>query len=155
MLSLELESKNEIEVETIEIDSITFFMAGVTYPLELKPLEPDWLLKQNCEFSRKFENEKYLYCVECVVYPFTLKNPGVTQEMFWDAIEKYTNYDNRLEDEYETIELRMDTKVYYEYAAHGFEKVVGRIFWNCHQGAGRHGAVAEGQSNNGYFRFYE
>lgn len=150
--SLELESKNDVEIDMIEIEDILFRINGMEYRLVLKKLESDIFVSNNCEFSRRFKDEKYLYCIECVVYPFEFSAES-GEEKFWDGIEMFTNYQGQLDDEYENIEITFNFKVYYEYAPKGFENVMGKIFWNCHQ-AGRYGVRAEGRSENGYFRYY-
>ena len=155
-LTLEMESKNDVEVETMEIKEITFDMANVKYRLVPGTLKEDIFLKRNCDFSRKFEDEKYLYCIDCVMYPYEFHaDKGIGEEKFWNAIEKFTNYQGNLDDEYETIEMVIETDVYYEYAVNGCEKVIGKILWNCHQGTGRCGVRAESRSNNGFFAYYE
>lgn len=154
--SLELESKNDIEIDMIEIEDIFFRMNDMEYRLVLKKLEPDIFENNNCEFSRRFKDEKYLYYIECVVYPFEFSTEsGFGEEKFWQGIEMFTNYQGRLEDEYKNIETTFNLKIYYEYAPKGFENMMGKIFWNCHEGAGRYGVRAEGRSENGYFRYYE
>lgn len=158
-LSMKLDPQNDIEVKKIDIEKVTFELNGCEYQFLMKEYQSDshfeaYNKESRCKFDRGFEDDQYFYRLKWDLYPYIFVESGDnSEEEFWDGMEYFTNFANRLDESYRMITIKFEGKIYYEYARRGFDKITGNINWDCQNGSGRIGIVAKNTTNNGYFSY--
>lgn len=150
----DIEVLNDIEVENIILKKLDFYLGSKVFSLKISDSWKEMrLLRRRC-FLRGIENGKRVYRIEWDLYPYILRkrNPRGREGEFWQTIDCFLNYDNWQIEAYANMEVLVQARVYYEYAARKFETIYGLIHWE-HQKAGRVGAHSEAKTCDGYFSY--
>ena len=157
-LKLDIEIKNDVTVENIVIEEIRFQFVDRTYILNFDEMPDRWKQYRRCRLI--YQQGKYLVRLIWELYPYTLteENKGNVIEKdiesrFWKDIELFTNYENRLDMDYQEVLMRVTARVYYEYAPKKYEIVIGRIAWDVNDGKGRNKAKAKRSTCSGVFTY--
>lgn len=157
--NLDIEIKNDVGVTDIVPEQIEFVFRHETYTVNFYDISDEWKQYRICESD--YDRDRYLFRIRWELFPYSLKGSKKDRNMeekdtetrFWQCIELFTNFDNRLDEDYRNLYTKVTVKVYYEYAPEGYEVAIGSISWTADDGAGRHGAEARRLTHSGIFTY--
>lgn len=155
-LSMDIDIKNGIEVTDMRLEQIEFIFQSERYQMTFESMDPEW---EEYRISEPiYRDGRYMFRINWEVAPYILKDAdGVSgkdiDKRFWDCIEQFTNFENRLDMNFLKLRTRMTIKVYYEYAPAEYERVIGSIFWRANDGEGRSNAEASRCTKSGIFTY--
>lgn len=157
--NLDIEIKNDVGVTDIVLDRIEFVFQHETYTVNFCDMPDEWKQYRRCEPD--YSNGRYLFHIRWELFPYSIEGnrdnvnteEKNTETRFWESIEQFTNYENRLDKDYHSLLTKVIVNVYYEYAPVKFETAVGMISWTADEGAGRHGAEACRITHSGIFTY--
>lgn len=157
--NLDLEIKNDVGVTDIVLDRIEFVFRHEAYTVSFCDLPDEWKQYRRCEPD--YSKGRYLFHIRWELFPYSIEGSRDnvnteekdTETRFWESIEQFTNYENRLDKDYYSLLTKVIVNVYYEYAPVKYETAVGTISWTADDGAGRHGAEARRITHSGIFTY--
>lgn len=157
--NLDIEIKNDVGVTDIVLERIDFIFRQETYTVNFCDMPDEWKQYRMCEPD--YSKDRYLFHIRWELFPYSIegsRDNGNTEEKdietrFWESIEQFTNYENRLDMDYDSLLTKITVNVYYEYAPVKYETAVGTISWTADDGAGRHGAEASRVTHSGIFTY--
>lgn len=157
--NLDIEIKNDIGVINMVPERIEFIFRQETYTVNFYDMPDEWKQYRVC--APEYSKDRYLFCIRWELFPYSIKGSRDTtnteekdtETRFWESIEQFTNYENRLDNDYYSLLTKVIVNVYYEYAPVKYETAVGTISWTADDGAGRHGAEACRITHSGIFTY--
>ena len=143
----------------LEIKNDEFVFRHEAYTVSFCDLPDEWKQYRRCEPD--YSKGRYLFHIRWELFPYSIEGSRDnvnteekdTETRFWESIEQFTNYENRLDKDYYSLLTKVIVNVYYEYAPVKYETAVGTISWTADDGAGRHGAEARRITHSGIFTY--
>ena len=156
-LQLTLELKNEIEIYDIVIEQICFCFGDECYSFEADRLPDEWKEYRKC--ARIFRDDKYICIINWDLYPYKLlleeKKNGLSEKKFWQNMEYFSNYEGYLVDDCLILDVKIQARVYYQYAASGYDRFSINLQWDAKNGPGRNGYESVNQTYAGRITYFE
>lgn len=157
--NLDIEIKNDVGVTDIVLEQIEFIFRNETYTVGFSDMADEWKQYRGCE--PEYSKDKYLFHIRWELFPYIITGSKDsanakekdTETRFWESVEQFTNFENRLDSDYFSLLTKVIVKVYYEYAPKEYEIASGTISWTADDGEGRHGAEAGRVTHSGIFTY--
>lgn len=131
-LELEFEVKNEVEVKTFEIDSLTWKTSTDCYKVGALKKSRSVQLYDQKDFWREYKGDRIICHVEKHLEFDELKVNNF--EQFESAVERFANFEQRKNDDYKRPEVILVAYIEYEYSKEKKEKLECRMQWDAQRG---------------------